>query len=392
MIDLNLVLKTQHQRITPLNQTDIVGRPVSAITIMDNIAVQQWLRGGEIVLVGSHTLPDDHDALRELLSQLKINQACCLIVKYVEPASASQDFLRNFSEKIGFPVFQLATTVTYLELMNDVNAMLFKDGRSARLAELDLDHLLKIDHPRDSDFDYISSLKNIDLYKQQARVIQFVLVKQSSTDERIRDLFSLTGQLKAIFDNLINHGLLLCHFILPTSDGANVVLFIDQEIDREATQERYLQIASQIHIPHHALYVGLSSLRPSKQLHEAYQEAAFSIKIARIFNYQNQVTSFDKVALWSLINNSQKTQTAELISDELQNLFKNEEIFNTIAAYFQNNESIQETSRQLYTHPNTVRYRLKETAAYTGLNYQKTDDKFRLYIAVIMETLRRVKR
>ena len=391
MIDLKSVLNSQHQRITPINRANPASRLVSAITIMDNIAVEQWLRGGEIVLVGSHTLPNDQNKLKELLSQLKINQACCLIIKHVVPFTANQEFLIHFSEKIDLPVFQLATNVTYLELMNDVNTMLFKDRQSVRLAELDLNHLLKTDYPHDSDFDYISSLKNIDLYKQQVCVMQFVLMTQSSPDKRLRDLFALTTQLQSIFEVFIHSELLLSHFILPTSTGANVVLFTNEGINYEDTKARYSQVTSQIRIPDKALYVGLSNLHPAKQLHESYQEAVFSIKIAKIFNQRNQVTSFNTIALWSLINNSLQSKKSELLSQEIQDIFKSAEIFDTLAAYFQNNESIKETSRQLYTHPNTVRYRLKEITTRTGLDYQKTDDKFRLYVAVIIQTLRQGK-
>ncbi|MGO3582936.1 MAG: helix-turn-helix domain-containing protein, partial [Lacticaseibacillus paracasei] len=41
----------------------------------------------------------------------------------------------------------------------------------------------------------------------------------------------------------------------------------------------------------------------------------------------------------------------------------------------------------LYTHPNTIRYRLKEIMLKTGLDYRKTDDKFYLYVAVITKML-----
>ncbi len=71
MIYLESVLKTQSRRLKPVNSANLSGHVVSAITIMDNTNVRQWLRGGEIVLSGSHTLPTEQNQLQELLSQLK---------------------------------------------------------------------------------------------------------------------------------------------------------------------------------------------------------------------------------------------------------------------------------------------------------------------------------
>lgn len=179
MIYLESVLKTQSRRLKPVNSANLSGHVVSAITIMDNTNVRQWLRGGEIVLSGSHTLPTEQNQLQELLSQLKISQACCLIIKCVTSPISSQKFSNILLEEDVLPIFKMSSNITYLELMNDVNMMLFKDRQVNRLAELDLEHLLRTDKPRDSDFDYISSVKSIDLYKQNACVIQITLTSQT---------------------------------------------------------------------------------------------------------------------------------------------------------------------------------------------------------------------
>ncbi|MCL4175727.1 helix-turn-helix domain-containing protein [Lacticaseibacillus paracasei] len=96
---------------------------------------------------------------------------------------------------------------------------------------------------------------------------------------------------------------------------------------------------------------------------------------------------FHDVALWSMINNAQQSTSTKLIPMRLKDILQNPELFKTLRVFFQNNESVKNTSRILYTHPNTIRYRLKEIMLKTGLDYRKTDDKFYLYVAVITKML-----
>lgn len=387
MIYLGSVLKTQSRRLKPVNSANLSGHVVSAITIMDNTNVRQWLRGGEIVLAGSHTLPTEQNQLQELLSQLKISQACCLIIKCVTSPISSQKFSNILLEEEVLPIFKMSSNITYLELMNDVNMMLFKDRQVNRLAELDLEHLLRTDKPSDSDFDYISSVNNIDLYKQNACVIQITLASQTNLNHRIHDLFTLSRQLHAIFSSFITNRILSSYFVLENSDGATMILFTGSKLESDVSLLHHLQLSSQVKISNQALYIGISTLHPARELHKCYQEAVFSIKMAQIFNYKNTVTKFNDVAVWSLVEGIQESASLELTTQRLKEVLKNQDLFKTLKLFFQNNESIKKTSQQMFTHPNTIRYRLKEIKSQTGLDYQKTDDKFRLYIAVITQTL-----
>jgi hypothetical protein len=59
-------------------------------------------------------------------------------------------------------------------------------------------------------------------------------------------------------------------------------------------------------------------------------------------------------------------------------------VLDTVAAYLETGSSIEATARTLFVHPNTVRYRLRQTADLTGLSPTQPRDALTLQVALIL--------
>ncbi|MGY2702941.1 PucR family transcriptional regulator [Nocardioides sp. HB32] len=59
-------------------------------------------------------------------------------------------------------------------------------------------------------------------------------------------------------------------------------------------------------------------------------------------------------------------------------------LIETISAYFEHGSSIEATARALFVHPNTVRYRLRQSAELTGFSATDARDAFTLEIALVL--------
>lgn len=59
-------------------------------------------------------------------------------------------------------------------------------------------------------------------------------------------------------------------------------------------------------------------------------------------------------------------------------------LIETLSAYFQHGSSLEATARHLFVHPNTVRYRLNQVSAMTGLAATTSRDAFTLQIALVL--------
>ena len=66
-----------------------LGREVSTVTVMDTPNIQDWLRGGEIVLSSGFLLQQlSQDERQQLITQLADSEACAL---FVEPRHLHAD-------------------------------------------------------------------------------------------------------------------------------------------------------------------------------------------------------------------------------------------------------------------------------------------------------------
>ncbi len=91
-------------------------------------------------------------------------------------------------------------------------------------------------------------------------------------------------------------------------------------------------------------------------------------------NKKNKKNDFmEKV--YKYLNGDQKVEIADaFLSDEIISVFKDEELKQSIDAFFENNLNISETSRNTFMHRNTLLYRIDKIQKLTGLNIRNFSD------------------
>ncbi len=126
----------------------------------------------------------------------------------------------------------------------------------------------------------------------------------------------------------------------------------------------------------------LSSLGKAGELPRLMQEAS---EIARFFDgraYKNSLLRFEDLGIYKLF--MQVNDSSELmgfIDPRVRELHEESpELFETARALCDNCLNYQETARQLYMHPKTIRYRAERVNKLSGLDFHNPDD--RLQIAI----------
>lgn len=80
-------------------------------------------------------------------------------------------------------------------------------------------------------------------------------------------------------------------------------------------------------------------------------------------------------SLYGYLNGDEKAEIAEsYLSPEIISVFKDNELRQSIDAFFQNNLNISETSRNAFMHRNTLLYRIDKIHKTTGLNIRNFKD------------------
>ncbi|WP_191559502.1 PucR family transcriptional regulator [Metabacillus idriensis] len=129
------------------------------------------------------------------------------------------------------------------------------------------------------------------------------------------------------------------------------------------------------------VYSGIDGVRKS------FFEAKKAVMLGKTF-LNDKILHFDDLGIYHLISqfsdmNSLKTfykDTIEPLSiyDQSNDL----DLINTLTAYFKNNESLINTSSELFIHVNTLKYRIRKIGSLTGYYLNNSEEKLMLHMGL----------
>lgn len=91
----------------------------------------------------------------------------------------------------------------------------------------------------------------------------------------------------------------------------------------------------------------------------------------------------------SRLTSDEKVELSEkFLTSEMEKILRDNELVESVNAFFSNNLNISETSRNAFLHRNTLLYRIDKIYKKTGLNVRKFDDAiiFKILTIVYMKT------
>ncbi|WP_168198356.1 PucR family transcriptional regulator [Crassaminicella thermophila] len=130
------------------------------------------------------------------------------------------------------------------------------------------------------------------------------------------------------------------------------------------------------------------------QIHRSIKDAEKAIEIGNIFS-KEKVVNFEDLGIYKIF-------CQERLNEELDKFYqetllplveydknKNTEFVKTLQGYFETNGNIKKTSELLFTHYNTVLYRMQRIKEITGRDIEDPEDRYNLETALkIMKILR----
>ncbi|MGB9678383.1 MAG: PucR family transcriptional regulator [Thermoanaerobacteraceae bacterium] len=121
----------------------------------------------------------------------------------------------------------------------------------------------------------------------------------------------------------------------------------------------------------------------------AFKEASIALKLGKILETDKNLYFYNNLLFAELISNVSRTEAENFIQklnvDSL--VFNDEELVQTLNAFFKNSLNLSETSRELYVHRNTLVYRLDKIYRLSGLDPKKFDEALLLKTIMILVKL-----
>lgn len=211
----------------------------------------------------------------------------------------------------------------------------------------------------------IISLNN--LYKYEQRMISIV----KKTNE---NLYS-----KIIIGNKSNK-IILLYGVEKEKNDINVKkdmeIFCD-EIQRYAKYENIKNIA-----------IGIGRITSdSRELYRSYNEANRAIEY--LTNYNNKkVAFFDELGIFRILSSEEiRPDLKQIYLDLLSSLLKYDtekgtEFIETLSSYFRHSGNLKKVSEEMFTHYNTIIYRIQRIKEITGIDFEDYNEKLNLQIAL----------
>lgn len=390
MISLKEIYRSIHKRfdIRLINEgLDNLDRiSIASVTVMESVNIDVWATGGEFLLTSATTFPAQLDAQITLVKLMRTLNIPCLAIKPTTADFFLSPELIEVLYELKFPVFIIPVEVTYLDIMNYINAMLYNikeynDFRERAAYNIILKQGVFDDIIIDSFKSY-----DIDILELDCRVIDIHFVN-APNDNRINANFNeLFKVIQLLYNNLIQSGALTEFlFVRQLNSFTTIIIGDRQQLEAldvstllEETFSQHPRLANDVS-------VGISKVDNIAKITRLQKQASFALSFSSTNQNNGNIELYENIEFFYLIYRGMGEDLDSFIADTLQSIRFGTMLFETLHTYFKCNEHLVETSKKLFIHINTLNYRLKRVENITGLSLNVTQNKIKLYLATLAE-------
>jgi len=139
-----------------------------------------------------------------------------------------------------------------------------------------------------------------------------------------------------------------------------------------------------------ALFIGSGNeYRKIANIRQSYLEALEVVETMVFLNLKQVTCSFDRLGLFRYVKYMYKKNVSEnYCNRKILKLMKkdaehNTELLKTLWYYIKNNCRVGRTAEQLFIHPNTLNYRVKQIVEMTSIDFDDVHERGELYSQLI---------
>jgi carbohydrate diacid regulator len=137
-----------------------------------------------------------------------------------------------------------------------------------------------------------------------------------------------------------------------------------------------------------AISVGIGRYHPGiRGLARSYEDARVALSLGRRFQPGSQVHSLDQLGIAAFVGISDESTKADLARHLLSPLDHEQDLLETLAAFFDEDCCPSSTAGKIPIHRNTLSYRLDKITSLTGLDPRRFDDAVQIRLALVLRSL-----
>ena len=358
--------------------------------IRSEYRIEDYIHGGEFVVLTNRSLTDDSRKLIELISRMQEYHITAL---GINEGQISGDMI-EYCNAHSLPLFELPEKFPLVDLSQIMCQRLVLEQNHKNSAEQLFTSILDAEHLNRENVFAQARFLNVDL-SGEFRVIEFAYRKDKDSYDSLTIGQSISRIISAEFSCHLSENVLI-----QLQTGTVLALvpsgrFSDEQL-REVL-EKIVDVASREY--HMKLYIGVgNSTGYLEDVRLSRNEASAAIKVADITNVDDPIYFYKDQGLYTLISKiSDDKFLDEFVEKNIGRLIHADEIHDgslceTLENYLNHNCSAKYTAESMYLHRNTLNYRLNKIQELLGRDLDDIESCLTLKLAFMKRNYHKMRR
>lgn len=375
----------------------------------ENINFEKWVRGKELLIVSSPvTQRKNFDLYKTIEKAIELNMSCALLLIGENYVTQIDKKVIDLAENNDFPLFTMPWDVPLLDFFEELgHAISYLDDRKdiedSLLAEIIFGNCINtssIEHKcRQMGYDlgvleqvFVLHLceetskesYNRPKYNDDEPSDECTRKNQRITNDQIR---SYAQTLKEYFAECNYPAIVSCYgdriigFMRNCADDRKKIIEIFERFDK------FLQ--NDLNEIEYTLNIGETCENISK-LQKSFHETSKTNSVLEHINRKNEIVFYDEIGFYRMLMSYENTAPMQRFANEVLNPIiqyekkAHTQLMKTMWAYFECDCNLQRTADKLFSHKNTVKYRLQRVEQLTGRSFTNRYQSQELYNALMI--------
>ena len=375
----------------------------------ENINFEKWVRGKELLIVSSPvTQRKNFDLYKTIEKAIELNMSCALLLIGENYVTQIDKKVIDLAENNDFPLFAMPWNVPLLDFFEELgHAISYLDDRKdiedSLLAEIIFGNCINtssIEHKcRQMGYD-LGVLEQVFVlhlcepnsketynklkYNDDEPSDECTQKNQRITNDQIR---SYAQTLKEYFSECNYPAIVSCYgdriigFMRNCADDRKKIIEIFERFGK------FLQ--NDLNEIEYTLNIGETCENISK-LQKSFQETSKTNSVLEHINRKNEIVFYDEIGFYRMLMSYENTAPMQQFANEvLSPIIQYEkkahtQLMETLWAYFECDCNLQRTADKLFSHKNTVKYRLQRVEQLTGKSLSNRYQSQEIYNALMI--------
>ncbi|MBQ9031806.1 MAG: PucR family transcriptional regulator ligand-binding domain-containing protein [Parasporobacterium sp.] len=349
---------------------------INWIIMIEDLTIINNFSGKELAVTTGLGFQSE-ERLMELVSSLVRRDSSGLIINTGKYVMEIPGAVRKYCEEHDFPLLSVPWSVYLVEMIKDLSIRVFLQGTADEQISDALIHAIEQPEARNLYANVLLPVFDTDGTFQVFLITAEDLDKMDTVERR-----RLGYRIQIYLKNLTHNA----HFFYYNGNFVLVINALEEELSMGIIRD-FMDRARLIMTQE--LYVGCGSLVSDiTNLHRSYQRALAAVSMAK--ETGSYLTVFDEMGVYRILYSVQdRTLLRQIYCECLEPLVLHDakhgtEYTRTLELYLKYSGSIQAVAEAMFTHRNTVTYRIRNIKQMLGCDLETADEKLPYQIACLI--------